>query len=85
MTDSHDQLALALSVGMNAAAEVARRAGHVEAAICINRYKADWLAKVRPALPRQMVRGDILPPDAARFAIAADFGLAAPPSPSGDA
>lgn len=74
-TFDQDQVALALAVGMGAAAEVARQAGHVDAARCIAVYRDNWEAKVRPSRPRAMVRGDICPPEAARYATAEDFGL----------
>jgi len=82
VSEETDQFALALSVGMNAAAEVARIGGFLAAAAHIRQYEKDWSAKVRPHRPRAMVRGDIMPQNAARFSVASDFGLDQPPPPS---
>lgn len=70
-----EQFIMALGVGMNTAAEVARRAGYGQAADVINEYERDWTSKARPKYPRDMVRGDIYAPKAGRWATADDFGL----------
>jgi hypothetical protein len=72
------EFAATLAVGMNAAAHVALNAGHRGAYHAINEYRKQWEAKLNPPPaiePRKMTRADIMPPDAARYATAADFGL----------
>lgn len=80
MSEDHERFAFPLVVGMNTAAEVARQAGYFQAAEAISKYAKDWQCKAdkskRP-LVRAMERADIFPPEAERYATAADFGLSA--------
>ncbi len=70
-----EKFALAISVGMGAAAEVARLGGYPRAADHIREYEKTWSSRVMPRSVRKMVRGDIMPPSAARYATFGDLGL----------